>query len=110
MTNKPVFFNRHRIRKKNSNAIDKHDYIDLSKYADNTNILDIGFGDGDSIINTKRVDDQRIHGVESYSIGVSKVLDFINTRKITNIHIYQGDVVEIIDSFPCNYFNYVNNF
>ena len=110
MTNKPVFFNRHRIRKKNSNVIDKHDYIDLSKYADNTNILDIGFGDGDSIINTKRVDDQRIHGVESYSIGVSKVLDFINTRKITNIHIYQGDVVEIIDSFPCNYFNYVNIF
>jgi len=110
MTNKPVFFNNHRFRKKNSNTINKHDYINLSNYADSTNILDIGFGDGDSIINTKRVDGQRIYGVESYSIGVSKVLDFINTKKIEDILIYQGDVVEIIDNFPDSYFDYVNIF
>ena len=110
MKNKPVFFNNHRVRKKISNIKNENDHINLYNYVDSNNILDIGFGDGDSIINTIRKGDQRIYGIESYTIGVSKVLDFIHTSKITNIHIYQGDVVEIIDNFPGNYFDYVNIF
>jgi len=110
MTNKPVFFNNHRVRKKSSNIKNENDHVNLYNYVDSTNILDIGFGDGDSIINTIRKGDQRIYGIESYTIGVSKVLDFINLRNIDNVHVYHGDVVEIIDIFPNNFFDHVNMF
>ena len=39
-------------------------------------ILDIGFGDGDSIIKAKKKENQTIYGIESYEIGINKVITY----------------------------------
>ncbi len=110
MTNKPVFFSNHRVRRKDLKIKNTYDTVDLSENLKKRNILDIGFGDGDSLIKTPKQENQEIYGIESYSIGVNKIINFINKENIKNVHIHQGDVVEIIDIFPDRFFDFVNIF
>ncbi len=110
MTNKPIFFNNHRTRKRGTRVTKPHDKIDLSKCLSKRNILDIGFGDGDSLIKARKQENQEIYGIESYAIGVNKVTDIINKTNIKNIHVYHGDVIEIINIFPDRFFDCVNIF
>ena len=110
MTNKPIFFNNCRTRKKNLNIKHTNDDIDFSNSINNWNILDIGFGVGDSIIKASKKENQKIFGIESYETGVNNVLSYINKNKIKDVHIFHGDVVEIIEIFPDKFFNYVNIF
>ncbi len=110
MTNKPVFFNNHRTRKKGLDVKNINRQMNFSNYINNCNILDIGFGDGESIIKARKKANQIIYGIESYEVGVKKVLKYINEEKINDIYVYQGDAVEIIEVFPERFFNYVNIF
>jgi len=110
MTSKPIFFSNHRSRKKVFHPMNGYGQIDLSNFRNNINILDIGFGDGDSIINARMKDNLRIYGIESYAVGVNKVVKFINSEAIKNVNIYHGDAVEIISFFPEKFFNCVNIF
>ena len=110
MSNKPIFFSNHRKRKKNLAIKNINDQSDLSKNMNNHNILDIGFGDGDSIIKARKRENQKIYGIESYEIGINKVITHISEVKMKNIYLYKGDVVEIIDIFPDKFFDCVKIF
>ena len=110
MTHKPIFFSNHRVRKKRLKISNEYKCVNASGYLNKNNILDVGFGDGDSIIKAKKKDGQRIYGIESYAIGVNKVTGLINSGKIKDVNVYLGDVVDIIDSFPDDFFNNVNIF
>ena len=110
MSNKPIFFSNHRKRKRNLAIKNINDQPDLSNNMNNHNILDIGFGDGDSIIKARKRKNQKIYGIESYEIGVNKVITYINKLKMKDIYVYKGDAVEIIDIFPDKFFDCVNIF
>ena len=110
MSNKPIFFSNHRKRKRNLEIKNINDQPDLSNNMDNHNVLDIGFGDGDSIIKARKRQNQKIYGIESYEIGVNKVITYINKLKMKDIYVYKGDAVEIIDIFPDKFFDCVNIF
>ena len=110
MNNKPIFFSNHRKRKRNLKLKDIIDQPDLSNNMNNHNILDIGFGNGDSLIKASKRENQKIYGIESYEIGLNKVISHINKVKEKNIYIYKGDAVEIIDIFPDKFFDCVNVF
>jgi len=104
---KPKFYNSHRSR-----LSDKEEFNEATNYHkeisniknNKRNILEIGFGNGSSIINISKNDGINCFGIESYINGVRAVEQYINENNINNIFIYKGDAVEIIEtSFPNNF-------
>jgi len=104
---KPKFYNSHRSRlsdkEKFNEATNYHKEISNIKN-NKRNILEIGFGNGSSIINISKNDGINCFGIESYINGVRAVEQYINENNINNIFIYKGDAIEIIETnFPNNF-------
>lgn len=63
-------------------------------------IVEIGFGDGHSLIQMARENpDKDYIGIEVYQLGIARVLSAIVTFKLTNIRLYWGDAVDFLTHF-----------
>ena len=104
---KPKYYNSHRSRQ-SSKKVFENDYVDntnVQKTLSNgkKNILEIGFGTGNSIKDLYQKDKQNYFCIESYELGVNNLYKFIKKNNIENIHVYQGNAIEIIeDNFNDN--------
>ena len=106
---KPKFYSNHRGRVKSLDCYENN--LDLNKYNKNEeNLLDIGFGNGESIKYFCQKTEKNIFAIDSYSIGIKKIKDYIDKNKIPNVHIFKGDAVEILEFFPDRFFNKINIF
>ena len=98
---RPKYYSSHRSRqssKKNLNRIWKDENNTKKKIKKDTkNILEIGFGTGDSIIDLYHKNQYNYYCIESYDLGINKINKFISHNKIKNIYIYQGDAVKIVE-------------
>ncbi|CAL4043574.1 tRNA (guanine-N(7)-)-methyltransferase [Buchnera aphidicola (Phyllaphis fagi)] len=74
--------------------------INIQKIFNNFNqstILDIGFGNGESLINTSSYNlDKNILGIEVYIPGVSSCIKKIHMSQINNVKIILHDAVEVL--------------
>lgn len=109
MANKPILYQSYRRRK---GGINNHD-SNMREYGElngGYNLLDIGFGDGDSIINLSTDSPINIFGVDTYHVGFNKILELKSKKNLKDLYLIQGDIVDIIDSFPPNFFDKVHIF
>jgi len=96
---KPKFYNGHRNRKNlDEIKISNDDFIKRLKDHKQKNILDIGFGSGESIL-SQDFEQYNIFGIESYLKGIAKMNEYKNQMKIRNLFLFHGDAVEIIEKF-----------
>ena len=74
----------------------------------NKNILEIGFGNGENLVNMSlnKPNDQFI-GCDAYTNGCVKLLKQIVTQNIKNIKIWPDDIHLIIKKFKKNFFDLV---
>tara|TARA_B100000029_G_scaffold503756_1_gene581329 strand:- start:2100 stop:2726 length:627 start_codon:yes stop_codon:yes gene_type:complete len=82
---------------------------DTSKYLEKTKIIldkkininvEIGFGNGESVI--YMADKNKIENyvaIESYTRGISKIINTINKKRINNIFPLYGDAIDYFESF-----------
>ncbi len=108
---KPKFYNGHRNRKNIGEL--KISNENLSQRFDDQNqinILDIGFGSGESIV-SQNFRQYNIFGIESYLKGIVKMNEYKNKMNIKNLFLFHGDAVEIIENvFPKKSINVINIF
>ncbi len=109
IVNKPVHYRSCRRRKGESEG-PKFDITPYKNLTENFNLLDIGFGDGESIVNLKKQNKINIFGVDDYHIGFNKLMDIKYKKNMNNVFLIRGDIVEIIDTFPDKFFNKVHIF
>ena len=78
----------------------------LQKY--NKNILEIGFGNGDNLVNMSlnKPNDLFI-GCDAYYNGCAKLLKQIENKNIKNIKIWPDDIHLIIKKFKKNFFDLI---
>lgn len=63
--------------------------------------LEIGFGDGEHLAEAAgRNGDVGFIGCEPFVNGMAKLLVRLEARGLTNVRLYQGDAVEVIDWLP----------
>ena len=63
--------------------------LDLNKYnKDEENLLDIGFGNGESIKYFCQKTEKNIFAIDSYSIGIKKIKDYLPFL-VKSIAVYQ---------------------
>ena len=69
------------------------------------NILEIGFGDGENLLNNARKNlDSFYIGIEVYEMGVVNVLNIAETEGIDNLKVILGDAVDVLEKnnhFSC---------
>ena len=96
---KPIYYSCHRSRQSSK----KKFYECLPNNINDTlingkkNILEIGFGTGRSVIELYRKNLNNYFCIESYETGINNVNKFVSDNNIKNIHVYQGDAVEIVE-------------
>ena len=103
---KPKFYSNHRSRlagKEQFSEIKNYHKEIFNNQNNKKNILEIGFGNGNSIINISKNKKINCFGIESYINGIQAIKEYINRNNINNIFIYKGDAIEIIEeNFPDN--------
>ena len=104
---KPKFYSSHRSRlagKEQFSEIKNYHKEIFNTQNNKKNILEIGFGNGNSIINISKNKKINYFGIESYINGIQSIEEYINRNNINNIFIYKGDAIEIIEeNFPDNF-------
>ena len=108
---KPKFYNGHRNRKSHDELkISNEDFNQKLNDQNQINILDIGFGSGESIV-SQDFKQCNIFGIESYSRGIVKMNKYKNQMNIKNLFLFHGDAVEIIEKvIPKKSINIINIF
>ena len=108
---KPKFYNGHRNRKNHDELkISNEDFDQKLNDQNQINILDIGFGSGESIV-SQDFKQCNIFGIESYSRGIVKMNKYKNQMNIKNLFLFHGDAVEIIEKvIPKKSINVINIF
>ena len=108
---KPKFYSGHRNRKSHDEIkINNEDFNQKLNDQNQINILDIGFGSGESIV-TQDFKQYNIFGIESYSRGIRKMNKYKNQMNIKNLFLFHGDAVEIIEKvIPKKSINVINIF
>jgi tRNA (guanine-N7-)-methyltransferase len=100
---KPKFYNSHRSRqlsKKETNEHIKTQKTFIKNITNNQkNILEIGFGTGSSVIDLQKNFKGNYFCIESYTLGIKNINKYIEENDIDNIHVYQGDAIEIIEEY-----------
>ena len=80
--------------------------LPLNKY--NKNILEIGFGNGDNLVNMSLNKPNNLFiGCDAYYNGSVKLLKKIVNKNIKNIKIWPDDIHLIIKKFKKNFFDLV---
>ena len=77
--------------------------VDFNQPFDNDNpiILEIGFGNGDSLLEmATREPENNFIGIEVYEAGVGRLINNANLAKLDNLKIIQDDAVEVLQKFP----------
>mgnify|MGYP001378303136 FL=1 len=99
---KPKFYNSHRSRqlskKSNEPIKTQKNYIKNTTNSEK-NILEIGFGTGSSVIDLQKNFKGNYYCIESYTLGIKNINKYIEENGIENIHVYQGDAIEIIEEY-----------
>ena len=97
---KPKFYNSHRSRqlskKSNEPIKTQKNYIKNITNSEK-NILEIGFGTGSSVIDLQKNFKGNYYCIESYTLGIKNINKYIEENDVNNIHVYQGDAIEIIE-------------
>jgi|AACY02.17.fsa_nt_gi tRNA (guanine-N7-)-methyltransferase len=90
------------------NLIDYYSYDRQKEFILNTNKkinLEIGFGSGEFIFYRAKRDKENIYvGSEVYNPGIVKLINNINRNNIDNVFIYQGDVRDLLNHIPNQFF------
>jgi len=98
---KPVFYGNHRTRKSLEKDLGKlmvaGPNFKKSLLENNKKILEIGFGDGKSIIELDDKKSQYYYCVESYYKGILNVNNYIEKNKLSNIFLFYGDAVAVVE-------------
>ena len=100
---KPKYYSSHRTRQSSRKNIEDHsknfenieDMLKINK----KNILEIGFGTGTSIIQLYERKKDSYFCIESYSLGVDNINRFIIKNNIADIHVFEGDAIEIVENY-----------
>ena len=109
----PIFFGRRkgrRLSKSSELAIKEgKKYLiqkkDLTKMFESNNniILEIGFGDGDNLINSARLNSNFLYiGADPFINTTAKCLNKLLLHNIQNVAIWPDDIRKIISYFPYN--------
>ena len=104
MTNetiRPTFYSNHRIRnvKLADNFENTHDKQSIKSFLkdEKKNILEIGFGMGNSIKQMYLINPENYFCIESYIQGVNNLNSFVKKNDINNIFLFQGDAIDIVE-------------
>ena len=82
---KPKFYSGHRNRKSHDELkINNEDFNQKLSDQNQINILDIGFGSGESIV-SQNFKQHNIFGIESYLSGIVKMNKYKNQMNIKNL-------------------------
>ena len=88
--------------------ITSHTQILLDKSNFKKIILEIGFGNGENLINLAKENSQNLYiGSEVYMAGIGQVLGAINANELTNIRLITGDIRLLIDKINESVFDEV---
>lgn len=88
--------------------ITSHAQILLDKSNFKKIILEIGFGNGENLINLAKENSQNLYiGSEVYMAGIGQVLGAINAKELTNIRLITGDIRLLIDKIDESVFDEV---
>ena len=88
--------------------ITSHAQILLDKSNFKKIILEIGFGNGENLINLAKENSQNLYiGSEVYMAGIGQVLGAINANELTNIRLITGDIRLLIDKIDESVFDEV---
>jgi len=88
--------------------ITSHTQILLEKSNFKKIILEIGFGNGENLINLAKENSQNLYiGSEVYMAGIGQVLGAINANELTNIRLITGDIRLLIDKINESVFDEV---
>ena len=80
----------------------------LAPYEYNKNILEIGFGNGDNLVNMSLNKPNNLFiGCDAYYNGCVKLLKKIVNKNIKNIKIWPDDIHLIIKKFKKNFFDLI---
>ena len=100
---KPKFYNSHRSRqlsKRESNDPVKAQNTFIKNITNGEkNILEIGFGTGSSVMDLQKNFKGNYFCIESYILGIKNINKYIEENDVDNIHVYQGDAIEIIEEY-----------
>ena len=100
---KPKFYNSHRSRqlsKKESDGLINTQKTFIKNINNSEkNILEIGFGTGSSVIDLQKRFKGNYFCIESYTLGIKNINKYIKENDVDNIHVYQGDAIEIIEEY-----------
>ena len=104
---KPKYYSSHRTRQSSKKSIEDqfNDFENIKNLlkTDKKNILEIGFGSGSSIIQLYEKSQDTYFCIESYSHGIDNINKFIKNNNIEDIHVFEGDAIEIVENyFPDN--------
>ena len=98
---KPKFYNSHRSRqlsKKESIGSIKNQKTFIKNINNSEKkILEIGFGTGSSVMDLQKNFKGNYFCIESYTLGIKNINKYIEENDVNNIHVYQGDAIEIIE-------------
>ena len=88
--------------------LDEDQICKLEPYEYNKNILEIGFGNGDNIVNISLNEPNNLFiGCDAYYNGCIKLLKKIVNKNIKNIKIWPDDIHLIIKKFKKNFFDLI---
>ena len=88
--------------------LEDHQIYKLEPHGYNQNILEIGFGNGDNLVNMSLKQPNNLFvGSDAYYNGCAKLLKQIVNKKIENIKIWPDDIHLIIKKFKSNFFDLV---
>ena len=94
------FLNRYHITSHAQILLDKSNFKKI--------ILEIGFGNGENLINLAKENSQNLYiGSEVYMAGIGQVLGAINANELTNIRLITGDIRLLIDKINESVFDEV---
>lgn len=92
-------FNNHCLNLEQNKQID--DYYLMNIFGNSNNlILDIGFGNGDQLLELSTKNPQyNFIGIELYQKGIANLITNIKKNSITNIKIIYGDAIETLKNY-----------
>ncbi len=88
--------------------LEDNQILELASHGYNQNILEIGFGNGDNLVNMSLKKPNNLFvGCDAYYNGCAKLLKQIVNKKIENIKIWPDDIHLIIKKFKSNFFDLI---